>query len=423
MTPEQLIQNFKARQASSKLLQQGPDAVLMAQILQQLQGLKSVTQKGDPGETGVAGPRGLRGPPGAPGARGMPGMRGVSGPEGTPGPRGLQGLTGPKGDSGTRGIPGEDAHVDEAALEARLYERLRKDIPNTETRLPVLELFGNRSSSYIEVLVDQTRYGQDIRKIVFDGLGFSAERQSDGVVRIINLGGTGVTIPAFVRETPVGAFNDVNTTFTLSQLPVPGSVRLFLNGLLMALGTDYTISGQTITFTAPADSTFAGLPFTAFYITSDVGGVFVNAEAPVGAFDDVNTTFALGNTPISGSMELYLNGTLLSEGDDYTISGSTITFTAPADSGFAGTPFLAYYRTANTGANWAGNETPAGTIDGANASFTLAHAPISGSMRLYQNGLFQTEGTDYTITGLTITFVTPPDSSLAGLPFKAYYRY
>jgi hypothetical protein len=57
-----------------------------------------------------------------------------------------------------------------------------------------------------------------------------------------------------VRETPSGAVDDVNTTFTLANTPVANTEEVFLNGLLQepGSGNDYTISGATITFeTAP----------------------------------------------------------------------------------------------------------------------------------------------------------------------------
>jgi hypothetical protein len=51
------------------------------------------------------------------------------------------------------------------------------------------------------------------------------------------------------QQTPTGATNGVNTTFTLSQTPSPSaSLTVFLNGLLMSAGVDYTLSGSTITF-------------------------------------------------------------------------------------------------------------------------------------------------------------------------------
>jgi len=59
---------------------------------------------------------------------------------------------------------------------------------------------------------------------------------------------------------------------------------------------------------------------------------FVNAETPSGTVNGSNATFTLANTPTTGfgsvnTLSLYLNGVLLEagSGNDYTLSGSTIT--------------------------------------------------------------------------------------------------
>lgn len=52
------------------------------------------------------------------------------------------------------------------------------------------------------------------------------------------------------RETPSGAVNGSNTTYTLANTPVAGTEHLYLNGILQepGAGNDYTISGGTITY-------------------------------------------------------------------------------------------------------------------------------------------------------------------------------
>lgn len=51
-------------------------------------------------------------------------------------------------------------------------------------------------------------------------------------------------------ETPSGLVNGTNTVFTIAQAPLEGeTVDVFLDGLKQRPGTDYTVSGSTITFT------------------------------------------------------------------------------------------------------------------------------------------------------------------------------
>lgn len=54
----------------------------------------------------------------------------------------------------------------------------------------------------------------------------------------------------WVKETPSGSINGSNTAFTLSQAPLENeSVELFLDGLYLVEGVDYTLSSVTITMT------------------------------------------------------------------------------------------------------------------------------------------------------------------------------
>jgi len=59
-----------------------------------------------------------------------------------------------------------------------------------------------------------------------------------------------------------------------------------------------------------------------------------------------------------------------------------------------------------TATNFVTRETPSGTINGVNTSFTLANTPVAGSEEVFVNGILQTSGSgnDYTISGTTITF-------------------
>lgn len=63
-------------------------------------------------------------------------------------------------------------------------------------------------------------------------------------------------------------------------------------------------------------------------------------------------------------------------------------------------------------------ETPAGSVDGLNAAFTLANTPIAATVQVYVNGLLQEPTDDYSLSGATVTFVTAP---LLGDKVRAVY--
>lgn len=74
-----------------------------------------------------------------------------------------------------------------------------------------------------------------------------------------------------------------------------------------------------------------------------------------------------------------------------------------------------------TNSNFVDKETPSGSINGSNTSFSLANTPTAGSEHVYLNGVLQESGAgnDYTITGATITMLTAP---LTGEKLRVSYR-
>jgi hypothetical protein len=67
-------------------------------------------------------------------------------------------------------------------------------------------------------------------------------------------------------------------------------------------------------------------------------------------------------------------------------------------------------------------ETLSGTLNGTNTIFTIASAPIASTVQIYVNGVLQeADGEDYTLSGQTVTFASPPVSTdkLRAIYFKA----
>ncbi len=77
---------------------------------------------------------------------------------------------------------------------------------------------------------------------------------------------------------------------------------------------------------------------------------------------------------------------------------------------------------AGTSSSFVDAETPAGTLDGVNKTFTLAHvpAPVS-SLAVFRNGLLQSPGVDYALSGSVITFL-PASIPLPTDLIDAQYR-
>lgn len=70
---------------------------------------------------------------------------------------------------------------------------------------------------------------------------------------------------------------------------------------------------------------------------------FTFSEVPSGLVNGSNTTYTLAQTPTSGTLELYMNGIRqkAGSGNDYTLSGLTITMSQAPE---AGSVLLADYQ-------------------------------------------------------------------------------
>jgi hypothetical protein len=93
------------------------------------------------------------------------------------------------------------------------------------------------------------------------------------------------------------------------------TMQTTVTGLLKGNGTAVSAATASSDYMAPAS--------------------FVTRETPTGTINGSNTTFTLANTPLSGTEMVFLNGILqdAGAGNDYTISGGTITMLAAPATG------------------------------------------------------------------------------------------
>jgi hypothetical protein len=155
--------------------------------------------------------------------------------------------------------------------------------------------------------------------------------------------GSGGLLPSFSDdETPAGGINGSNATFTLAFAPSPmGSLELYLNGLLMNQVTDYTLSGNTISFLT-ASTPQSGDLLVASYR-------YANPSNPLGSLASPQVICSSAGTSNSSTTLTQLGSCtipagLLGIGDrievqfQYSHSGSTTGFTGEVH--WAGTTIL-----------------------------------------------------------------------------------
>lgn len=134
------------------------------------------------------------------------------------------------------------------------------------------------------------------------------------------------------------------------------------------------------------------------------GGSTPDPAAPIQIGDIVGLSDALDVRPVKGVMyaagrvafidEMGGIGSVLGDpGDCIRVDGTA----GPCGTGSGGTSNITFVDM----------EIPAGTLNGLNAQFTLSSAPVPAlSLHLYRNGILQRAGTDYTLDGALVTFVS-----------------
>jgi len=133
-------------------------------------------------------------------------------------------------------------------------------------------------------------------------------------------------------------------------------------------------------------------------------------------------------------IDIFLNGQLLTSGTQAQVNASTadyvlfatgsIKFGFGLDNADTVNSLIINNGAAGGGAaSLAVNETPTGTINGVNDTFTLSTAPSpSSSLMLFINGQLITQNIDYTLSTVTITFVAS-SIPMSGDTLSATYQY
>jgi prefoldin subunit 5 len=206
-----------------------------------------------------------------------------------------------------------------------------------------------------------------------------------------------------------------------SSTAVMNSTLTSLSSTISGIGTDESALRTTVT---NLNSSFSTMSAKVDTLVGAANLVFVDAEVPGGTIDGTNAVFSLAKTPSTAiNLALYRNGIILSNGKDYTLSGTNITFLGGAIPQ-AGDSLQAFYRTAGTGQipSFVDSEVPVGSINGSNRVFTIATAPNPvSSLKLYRNGVLLKQNSDYTLNGTSITFVTAATPQ-SGDSLVVFYR-
>lgn len=189
--------------------------------------------------------------------------------------------------------------------------------------------------------------------------------------------------------------NGSAVAFTLNKATTNVETFVFLNGVAQVPGTDYSISGTTLTFvTAPPSDNEIEVRVLDI---SDINGIDITLSSFVG--DGSDTTFTLATALASNtSTFVYLNGVAQVPTVDYGVSGSTLTFTtAPAN--------LDQIRavTINAIGDYTSDSFTANST--VNNNFVLSTPTVTTKAVVFINGVAQAPSVDYYVSGNNLVLI------------------
>jgi hypothetical protein len=137
-------------------------------------------------------------------------------------------------------------------------------------------------------------------------------------------------------------------------------------------------------------------------------GFNVFDQATIGTLDGSNTVFGVASGYVAGTLCVKLNGQWQQEGVDYDEAAhSTFIMVTPPVSGDL--LRVHYVRTADYARVY--HETPSGSLNGVNKTFTVVDDFFPGSLQVSLNALTLQEGEDFQSGALGFTMATAPASN------------
>jgi hypothetical protein len=141
---------------------------------------------------------------------------------------------------------------------------------------------------------------------------------------VVPLGGSVTLLQSLTYSSGTATGDGSTLAFSITSGRTVNDVLVFVNGFMLTPTTDYTISGTTLTFiTAPASSAEISIRYLA------IAGSYSYAEF---TGNGSATTITISSSRTVDDVIVVVNGLTLVPTTDYTISGTTLTFTtAPAN--------------------------------------------------------------------------------------------
>ena len=214
-------------------------------------------------------------------------------------------------------------------------------------------------------------------------------------------GGGSSSSSEFAKNTFTG--DGSTTAFTLTKtMSSEDGLIVFIDGVYQADNV-YSVSGTTLTFaTAPVNSRVIEV----FQLEGGIVGSAPVVNTMTG--DGSDTTLTLSVAPISENQTFVTIDGVVQHKSTYSVSGTTLTFSAAPPTGTAVECITFTNVTAATDL-----VVDSFTGDGSDTTFTLSRQPLTeNNTQVYLSGVYQQKSV-YSISGTTLTFATAPANGVS----------
>ena len=192
------------------------------------------------------------------------------------------------------------------------------EYPSVTNGSPDVTLQSAYSESRLEVFLNGSRLNDDDWSLSGTTLTFSEDLDAVDSVHVI-IHPIGVT-KAHIVEFPT--VTNGSADVTLSRIYRIEEISVYLNGIILKPSDDYSVSGTTLSF----DQTLAVNDLVEVHIFRNVV-IDRNDIEEYPTVVDGSPNVTMSKAFRYGEIDVYLNGSKIKQIDDYTISGTTLTFT------------------------------------------------------------------------------------------------
>jgi len=240
------------------------------------------------------------------------------------------------------------------------------------------------------------------------GAGIASSKLADGANFIKKDGSV-----AFTGSVSLG--NQTITSLGTPSNSTDASTKGYVDTAIAGLSSAYKYRNVHVASIADVNISSAPSSIDSHSLTSGQRVLLKNqATSSQNGIYDWNGTGVAMTRSSDSDLWTEITGTLVYV-DQGTTNADTRYYCTSNSGGTLGTTAITYVQD-TAGAFGASNivteETPSGSVNGSNTSYTLANTPTAGTLRLYLNGirLKSGAGNDYTISTNTITMATAPIS-------------